>query len=129
MYTEEPASLGFGLVRQGGPPGGQVYQRLCQMCHGANREGALGPSLVDITKKISPAVVRSTIINGKGEMPPFTSLSESDIASVVAFLDDPSGAGNVKFDFSSLMPKATLVAGEAPGPVVASGGAPAGLAK
>jgi quinoprotein glucose dehydrogenase len=126
LYTEEPASLGFGLVRQGGPPGGQVYQQHCQMCHGANREGAIGPSLVDITKRVSPAIVRSTIVNGKGEMPPFTTLSETDIASLVSFLDDPSGAGGVKFDFSALMPKATKVEGDTPGPVVASGGAPAG---
>jgi quinoprotein glucose dehydrogenase len=59
LFADEPEDLGFGLVRTGGPPGGIVYQKNCQMCHGGNREGAMGPSLVDITNRLGLDAIRS----------------------------------------------------------------------
>lgn len=126
LYREEPASLGFGLVRQGGSPGGQLYQQYCQACHGANQQGGMGPSLVDITKRVNPAVIRSTIINGRGEMPAISNLDDQNLANLISFLVDPKNGGAPTFDFSKLMPTTGKSATSDAGPVVASGGAPAG---
>jgi quinoprotein glucose dehydrogenase len=126
LYQEEPASLGFGLVRSGGAPGGQLYQRYCQSCHGANQEGKVGPSLVGVTQRLGPAVVKSTIVNGKGEMPAFGTLKPEELTSLISYIADPKGGGAASFDFSKLMPAATKSGADDEGPVVASGGAPAG---
>lgn len=126
LYQEEPASLGFGLVRSGSAPGGQLYQRYCLSCHGANQEGKMGPSLVNVVKRLGPAVVKSTVINGKGEMPAFGTLKSEELNSLLSYLADPKGGGGVTFDFSKLIPTATKGLAGDDGPVVASGGAPAG---
>jgi quinoprotein glucose dehydrogenase len=126
LYTEEPASLGFGLVRTAGPPGGQVYQQNCQGCHGTNQEGGAGPSLVDVTKRLTAPAIRSIILNGRGEMPALSSLNDGQISSLISYLADPKNGGAATFDFSKLMPAARPNAGGDQGPVVAEGGAPAG---
>ena len=90
------------------------------------RKAGMGPTLVDITKRLDPAVIRSTILNGRGEMPAISNLDDQNLGNLIAFLDDPKHGGAAKFDFSKLMPAASKTAGGDAGPVVASGGAPAG---
>jgi quinoprotein glucose dehydrogenase len=126
LFADEPEELGFGVVRTGGPPGGIVYQKNCQMCHGGNREGAMGPSLVDITNRLGLDAIRSTVVNGKGQMPAFTTLSEQELNSLLAYLADPNSSGGSTFSMPFLRqtkPKSN----DAPADLlVASGGAPAG---
>jgi quinoprotein glucose dehydrogenase len=124
LEKAEPENLGFGVVRKGGPPGGQIYQQYCQICHGSNLEGKQGPSLVDVGKKLTPDAVRQTIVNGKGEMPPFANIKPEELTPLIAFVLDPKGGGAPQLDL-----RRYTHAGGPPvtdGPVVASGGAPAG---
>lgn len=47
--------------------GSAVFETTCAACHGPNGEGGIGPSLVD--SPISPALVKSIVTNGLGDMP------------------------------------------------------------
>ena len=70
-------------------PGQRVYTTTCSPCHGAERKGnpASGfPSLVDIQKRRNRAYVSNIVAHGKGMMPAFTSLSEGQKQSLLAYL-------------------------------------------
>jgi quinoprotein glucose dehydrogenase len=70
-------------------PGQQVYAQYCSSCHGAERQGnpASGyPSLVDVNNRLERDHVLSVITKGKGMMPGFQRLSESEKRNLVAFL-------------------------------------------
>ena len=111
---------GVNRVVSGSPVQGRaVYEHYCQGCHGADLSGnANYPSLVDITSRIGSDTVRSTVSGGRGPMPAFSSdIKEADMNSLLAYLANPPAAG-VK---SKQEPDKPLG-----GPVVASGGAPAG---
>ena len=126
LIADEPENLGFGVVRTGGPPAGILYQKNCQMCHGANRQGGMGPSLVDVTNRLGLDAIRSTIVNGKGQMPAFASLTDQELNSLMSYLADPNGSGGATFTMPMLR-QSKATAEDAPADlVVASGGAPAG---
>ncbi len=64
------ASLGALAVNQGGSPGRVAYLAQCSICHGDHRQGSAEfPTLLAITKKLSPAQIVTTIHDGKGRMP------------------------------------------------------------
>ncbi len=108
------ASSTFGRTA-GGPAGQVIYERNCAACHGANREGAGAfPALVSVTDRLGADVIRGIVQNGQGQMPGFGNMSEQDLAQIIGFLAGPGGV------------KAAAAAKPTPGPVVASGGAPAG---
>ena len=110
------ASGTFGRT-MGGPAGQVIYERNCAACHGANREGAGAfPALTAVTDRLGADVIRGIVQNGQGQMPAFGNMSEQDLAQIIGFLAGPGGV------------KAPSAAKAAPGPVVATGGAPAGLA-
>jgi quinoprotein glucose dehydrogenase len=70
-------------------PGAQIYSSKCSSCHGAERTGnpASGfPSLVDLNNKFQREHVLSVITSGKGRMPAFKSLTETEKKLLVAFL-------------------------------------------
>ena len=85
------------------PPGQVVYQRECQVCHGADRAGTdNGAPLVYATAdpanniaagqpRVDAAAIRAILATGKGRMPNFAHLSAADIDSVVTFLATPAG--------------------------------------
>jgi quinoprotein glucose dehydrogenase len=122
LSTEAPAPGGGG-GRAGGPAaiaqGRSLYEQKCQTCHGADLRGSGNyPSLVDVTARIGPEPLRDIITGGGPGMPASNDLSAGDLASLVAFLGNPNAA-----------PSGGRGAGPGPvtgGPVVASGGAPAG---
>ena len=63
MRTGEPRNRPGGASS----PGGVVYQRDCQGCHGPTRAGTdSGPSLANVTSRPDDAVLRATIPGGKG---------------------------------------------------------------
>ncbi len=83
---EQAAQAGRGRGGAGGP-GQALYAQNCQMCHGATLAGAATvPSLVGVAAKLSPADLRSTIVDGKGEMPSFHQLTSQNVDALVAFL-------------------------------------------
>ena len=122
LSAEEPRP---GGGRFGGPAvagaGRALYERRCRTCHGANLSGSGNyPSLVDITERMGEQQLRDAITGGGPGMPPNSDLSQEQLTAVLAFLANPAAAaatGRGATDGAAVLP---------PGPVVASGGAPAG---
>lgn len=135
MGLNEPAILKMSpeMPRMGGritgspSQGKTVYERNCQGCHGADLRGnGTYPSLVDITTRIGADTVRSTVSGGKGPMPSFgTDIKEADMNNLVAYLANPKAAGGRAGRGGEA---AQADAEKLGGPVVASGGSPAGQA-
>ena len=73
--------------------GEAIYNRNCVLCHGADRKGgeALGqvvPSLIDVTKRVTPREITQVIKQGKGTMPPFAHLAGVEISPLIKFLSE-----------------------------------------
>jgi quinoprotein glucose dehydrogenase len=121
-----PAFLKLEPARtEGGVPSGTlsqqghtVYQRNCQMCHGADRAGTppAVPSLVGVTQAIGPAGVKRMVQQGGGEMPSFPRMSDASMGALLAYLaDDKDPAIHPALESDS----------EAPPPYPPGSGAPA----
>lgn len=70
-------------------PGHEIYVKHCSGCHGIERKGnpASGyPSLVSLKGRLEPDHVLTVIKKGKGMMPGFTQLSETQLKDLVGFL-------------------------------------------
>jgi quinoprotein glucose dehydrogenase len=73
------------------PPGSlgeHVYQNQCSMCHGINRTGSPPevPALRGIEGIRTDAEIAAIIRQGRGRMPPFSSLTNDEVAAVVRYL-------------------------------------------
>jgi len=72
--------------------GKSLYQLYCQNCHGSDLEGGelFGnvPALVGLKDRMGKAAVVERIRIGKGTMPSFGQLKESEIEAITAFLLD-----------------------------------------
>jgi quinoprotein glucose dehydrogenase len=93
-----------------------VYVQRCQSCHMATLEGngVNVRSLIGITSRMGPNVIREVVTGGRPGMPAFNDIPEADMSSLVAFLGSANTAGR------GGPPARTPVGGM----VVASGGAP-----
>lgn len=71
-----------------GPPGAQVYQRSCARCHGVDRLGKNGDPAVtpDRLRSIGDQQLELNIRNGKGEMPAFGGLTQTQVDDLIAYL-------------------------------------------
>ncbi len=75
-------------------PGAQIFHAMkrtdvrCYRCHGDRGEGThRGPSLVRGGKTIPDDLFISTVLDGRGNMPPFRSvLAEEDIRQIIDWL-------------------------------------------
>jgi glucose dehydrogenase len=89
VNENEMAWLG-GLIptQTGGTPGEQAYRNLCSVCHGAYREGAppAFPALVGIDKRLSDKDIALAIHQGKGRMPGFPNIVDTQMQSLLEFL-------------------------------------------
>jgi quinoprotein glucose dehydrogenase len=103
--------------------GQALYAGTCQVCHGADRRGVTGPELLSLKSKFTVKDFHQLINNGKGEMPAFPQLTETDATSLYTYITTASGpraGGPGGFG----QPAAPV---QVTGPVVGSGGAPGGL--
>lgn len=79
MSRFEPGSTGEG-----------IYQMRCQACHGADREGSsmFGnvPALTKVKESLDRTEMINIVKNGRGVMPAFSMLEESEIENVVDYL-------------------------------------------
>jgi quinoprotein glucose dehydrogenase len=69
--------------------GQRLYSNNCSVCHGKERKGnpkSGYPSLVDISQKHDREYINKIITSGKGMMPGFGHLSNTDRQALVAFL-------------------------------------------
>lgn len=65
----------------------QTYQRLCAICHGADRLGGTGPALIPETLgRLTPQAAREAILNGRpaSQMPAFAGLIDADRGAALA---------------------------------------------
>jgi quinoprotein glucose dehydrogenase len=94
ILSERPQSFGGQNAPTIERQGADVYSQQCESCHGSEREGHIGPALQTVIKDRGATATRNVIVNGKGEMPPFKSLSADDVDSLIAFLTNPQlGSG------------------------------------
>lgn len=102
------------LLGEGKP----VYEKNCQVCHGANMAGLTGPSLLQLNRKLALKDFKQVVLAGKGKMPAFPHLNENNLKNMYTFLTagSASGRNNTMAD-NPAYPE---------GPVIASGGAPGG---
>ncbi len=127
-----PEVAARSLPRAGGQYGAtatgkQIYETTCQTCHGANRQGsAIAPSLQDLFSKLNLDDFHQVVTSGKGEMPAFPSLSTANIDALFSYLVNPDGRTGFRTGLGRSEPP--LKVGDLGGLVVASGGAPGGLA-
>ncbi|MEG2803415.1 cytochrome c [Stenotrophomonas sp.] len=68
--------------------GAQLYTTHCVACHGATRAGVppTFPALTDVGKRLQPAQIKDKISKGGGLMPPFSQLSQQEIADLASYL-------------------------------------------
>jgi mono/diheme cytochrome c family protein len=76
--------------------GKTVYTDKCQLCHGADGEGATGyakamglqPASMasDRVQKKTDAELKKIILEGSGKMKPLKGLGDADIANVIAYV-------------------------------------------
>jgi len=74
--------------RMDSTPGRIVYQYNCSKCHGDNREGGIGPSLLHVSKKISDEKIMKIILHGGKKMRPVKGLKENEVNSVIEYLNE-----------------------------------------
>ncbi|WPP49182.1 outer membrane protein assembly factor BamB family protein [Catalinimonas niigatensis] len=95
--------------------GGQdIYTKNCMACHGKEKEGAVGPSLLHMKEQYNFGEFQQLMIGGRGEMPAFPHLNEGALNRLYTYL---TGG-----DVSPAKPNEVSLPN---GPVVASGGAQA----
>ena len=77
-------------------PGEAIYRSQCSVCHGADRSGSPPgfPSLIEIDKRLTDEQIIATIHQGKGRMPTFPNLSDTQLQSLLQFLKGESPTGN-----------------------------------
>jgi quinoprotein glucose dehydrogenase len=126
MSAEMPGRGGGGGAPAAGSvvQGRAIYVQNCQGCHGADLRGnGSYPSLVDITTRLDLDTIRSTINGGRGPMPAFSpEIKVADMNALLAYLSNPAAAGRGARPQGDTQAENTQLGG----PVVASGGAPAG---
>ncbi len=68
-------------------PGRKVYEDLCVVCHGPNREGTGEyPPLIGLKQRSSAEQVKQVIAAGEGLMPPFQDIQGPDLANLLDYL-------------------------------------------
>ena len=109
-----------------GSSGLELYSQSCAVCHGAARAGEVGPSLIGIEKRRSLESIHSVIQNGTGQMPAFPGLTEAKIDAIAQYVFSPNLEVN-PMSGAGFRNRGEARDTEISGPVVGSGGAPAGL--
>lgn len=97
--------------------GRHVYTQYCQPCHGADRAGLVGPSLLNVGARLTYKDFQHVVLTGRGEMPAFQHIDKAAMQRLYSFLKGEAGKPVEEEPEEMIMPA---------GPVVASGGAPGG---
>lgn len=100
-----------------------VYVKNCQSCHGADLAGLSGPTLLGINNRLNLNNFKQVIISGRGQMPAFPALKDSEIDELYKYVLSSSRRASMRAgteEESTGLPS---------GPVVASGGVLGGLDK
>ena len=71
--------------------GKELYAAQCASCHGAKAEGGFGPALAGDPMVGEADDFNKVVVQGRGSMPPFSNLSEQDLADLRAYLSSLGG--------------------------------------
>ena len=66
-----------------------IFANTCASCHGAEGRGQkpLFPAIVGISKRLSPEEFRTVVKQGRGRMPAFASIPDSQIDKLMSYID------------------------------------------
>src|SRR5262249_17246597 len=97
MSLDAPASAGArarSAAAAAAGSGRALYEQRCQSCHGVNRAatGAV-PSLESVVQRLGADTVQQIVLGGRGEMPSFQGIADTDLNALVAYLSDPDSTG------------------------------------
>lgn len=74
--------------------GPNLYTQYCASCHGADLAGTQEvPALTGITTRMGSDVLGALIRQGRNRMPPIPNLTDAEIARLIEYLANPTGAG------------------------------------
>ncbi|SET61050.1 cytochrome c550 [Oceanobacillus limi] len=65
-----------------------IYENNCAMCHGGDLSGGMGPDLTQVGADLSEDEINDIILNGRGDMPAQSHLSEGEVSSLVEWLSE-----------------------------------------
>ena len=99
-------------------PGEATYRSQCSVCHGADRSGSppAFPSLIEINKRLPDEQILATIRQGKGRMPGFPSLSDTQLDTLLHFLKGESGTPQQTSDKQAMTSAPDAAHGATPQP-------------
>ena len=85
----EPIKTGTPEVR-----GRSLFEANCSLCHGSDRKGKppVIPSLADVFDRAGDDDIAKVVRYGRGSMPAFAKLGDTDVASLLAYLKHPDRA-------------------------------------
>ena len=71
------------------PAGARVYAEQCSICHGEKMEGILPafPPLAGVGRHLTSQQITALVRHGKGRMPAFDKLPESDLTALLHYLE------------------------------------------
>ena len=103
--------------------GERTYHNQCSVCHNDDRKGSppTYPSLVDVGKRLSPAEIQTTVLQGRGRMPGFPNLQGDYLEALIHYLtsegepDDKNPAEKVINASEPGSPNVTKSAAHGPG--------------
>lgn len=94
IVTAAPAQFGSGYRYQTGP---ELYEHVCQGCHMPDAKGAIGagayPALAGDRKLQAPLYPVLVVLRGQKAMPPFSDLTDAQVAAVVNYVRTGFGNG------------------------------------
>lgn len=100
---DQPAIIQLENVREmvaaGATPferGQNIYQANCAACHGADRGGALAPSLIDVQDRLNNEQLTEMIRKGGQRMPPFPSIVDDAYQDLMVYLSGDRKASLAK---------------------------------
>src|SRR5690606_29447557 len=70
------------------------YAQNCRICHQANLQGQppMIPSMVGVTDRMTPEQITAIVHQGRGTMPAFPDLSQTEINNLITYLRNPAAA-------------------------------------
>ncbi len=66
-----------------------IFADKCQTCHGADHNGGVGPSLVNLNNRVTYTEFETLLDNGRGRMPAFVHLGDQTVTDLYKFFSSP----------------------------------------
>lgn len=124
LKKDEPSTLRVPISADETTRAQAAYTQNCQVCHGADKTGGIGPSLVNINNRVPFTSFQTVVGVGRGQMPSFLHLGDQTVIDIYKFLSSIPAAGANGRGAGQRGGTAGGVPAMPEGPVVGSEGAP-----